>query len=238
MDDHALLSPVGRQFVAGLLDHAREMTVFGDPTTNAYPRFRPYSFAPDRICWGGDNRGALIRVQGGPGDAGTHVENRLSEPAANPYLWLAANIAAGLDGVDRGAEPPEPVEGDPYVGRRAAPAAVPRRGRRRARARRVLPGGVRRRARRLHRDDEARRAEALRRGGRGRRGGRLRPQRLGDARVLRVLLTLRRGTAAPSAEADRQDDGRGVRRVVVDLLVGGQQRIAVASGSPVPGLRA
>ena len=115
MDDQALLSPVGRQFVAGLLDHAREMTVFGDPTTNAYPRFRPYSFAPDRICWGGDNRGALIRVQGGPGDAGTHVENRLSEPAANPYLWLAANIAAGLDGVDRSAEPPEPVEGDPYV---------------------------------------------------------------------------------------------------------------------------
>jgi glutamine synthetase len=115
MDDRELLSPTGRRFVAGLLDHAREMAVFGDPTTNAYARFRPYSFAPDRICWGADNRGALIRVQGGPGDAGTHVENRLSEPAANPYLWLAANIAAGLDGIDRGAEPPAPVEGDPYV---------------------------------------------------------------------------------------------------------------------------
>ena len=114
-DDRELLSPTGLRFVAGLLDHAREMAVFGDPTTNAYPRFRPYSFAPDRICWGADNRGALIRVQGGPGDAGTHVENRLSEPAANPYLWLAANIAAGLDGIDRGADPPEPVEGDPYV---------------------------------------------------------------------------------------------------------------------------
>jgi glutamine synthetase len=115
MDDRELLSPTGRQFVAGLLDHAREMAVFGDPTTNAYARFRPYSFAPDRVCWGGDNRGALVRVQGGPGDPGTHVENRLSEPAANPYLWLAANIAAGLDGVDRGADPPEPVEGDPYT---------------------------------------------------------------------------------------------------------------------------
>ena len=114
-DDRELLSETGRWFVAGLLDHARAMTVFADPTTNAYARFRPYSFAPDRICWGGDNRGALIRVQGGPGDAGTHVENRLSEPAANPYLWLAANIAAGLDGIDRGAEPPEPVEGDPYT---------------------------------------------------------------------------------------------------------------------------
>jgi glutamine synthetase len=114
-DDRELLSPGGRQFVAGLLDHAREMAVFGDPTTNAYARFRPYSFAPDRICWGGDNRGALIRVQGGPGDPGTHVENRLSEPAANPYLWFAANVAAGLDGVDRGIDPPAPVEGDPYV---------------------------------------------------------------------------------------------------------------------------
>ena len=114
-DDSVLLSQTGRRFVAGLLDHARAMAVFGDPTTNAYARFRPYSFAPDRICWGGDNRGALIRVQGGPGDAGTHVENRLSEPAANPYLWLAANIAAGLDGIDRGADPPDPVDGDPYV---------------------------------------------------------------------------------------------------------------------------
>ncbi len=114
-DDRELLSQTGRRFVAGLLEHARAMTVFADPTTNAYARFRPYSFAPDRICWGADNRGALIRVQGGPGDAGTHVENRLSEPAANPYLWLAANIAAGLDGIDRGAEPPPPVAGDPYA---------------------------------------------------------------------------------------------------------------------------
>ena len=114
-DDRELISQTGRQFVAGLLDHAREMAVFGDPTTNAYARFRPYSFAPDRVCWGGDNRGALVRVQGGPGDPGTHVENRLSETAANPYLWLAANIAAGLDGIDREAEPPDPVEGDPYV---------------------------------------------------------------------------------------------------------------------------
>jgi glutamine synthetase len=114
-DDGVLLSQTGRRFVAGLLDHARAMAVFGDPTTNAYARFRPYSFAPDRICWGADNRGALIRVQGGPGDPGTHVENRLSEPAANPYLWLAANVAAGLDGIDRGADPPDPVEGDPYV---------------------------------------------------------------------------------------------------------------------------
>ena len=110
-----LLSRVGRQFVAGLLDSAPAMAVFGDPTVNAYARFRPYSFAPDRIAWAVENRGALIRVQGGPGDPGTHVENRLAEPAANPYLWLAANVAAGLDGIAREAEPPPLVTGDPYA---------------------------------------------------------------------------------------------------------------------------
>ena len=113
--DTDLLTPVGRHFVAGLLDSAPAMAVFGDPTVNAYARFRPYSFAPDRVAWAADNRGALIRVQGGPGDPGTHVENRLGEPAANPYLWLAANIAAGLDGIARGAEPPPIVTGDPYA---------------------------------------------------------------------------------------------------------------------------
>ena len=115
VDDREVLSPVGLQWVSGLLDHAKAMTVFGDPTINAYHRFRPYSFAPDRIGWAVDNRGALIRIQGGPGDSSTHVENRMSEPAANPYLWLAANIAAGLDGMERNATPPPIVIGDPYA---------------------------------------------------------------------------------------------------------------------------
>jgi len=115
VSDTDLLTPVGRQFVAGLLDSAAAMAVFGDPTVNAYARFRPYSFAPDRVAWAADNRGALIRVQGGPGDPGTHVENRLGEPAANPYFWLAANVAAGLDGIARAAEPPPIVTGDPYA---------------------------------------------------------------------------------------------------------------------------
>jgi len=57
----------------------------------------------------------MVRVQGGPGDSGTHLENRLGEPAANPYLYLAADIAAGLDGLDRRLSPPPPVEADPYA---------------------------------------------------------------------------------------------------------------------------
>jgi glutamine synthetase len=109
------LSVVGRQFVAGLLEHAMPMTVFATPTVNGYKRYRPYSFAPDRVCWAVENRGALVRVQGAPGDANSHVENRMGEPAANPYLYLAANIAAGLDGVRRQLAPPPPIEADPYA---------------------------------------------------------------------------------------------------------------------------
>ena len=109
------LSLTGRRFVAGLLEHSMPMTVFATPTVNGYKRYRPYSFAPDRVCWAVENRGALIRVQGAPGDANSHVENRMGEPAANPYLYMAANIAAGLDGIRRELEPPPPIEADPYA---------------------------------------------------------------------------------------------------------------------------
>jgi glutamine synthetase len=109
------LSVVGRNFVGGLLDHAGPMCVFSTPTVNGYKRYRPYSFAPDRICWGFENRGTLIRVQGGVGDSGTHIENRIGEPAANPYLYFAADIEAGLDGLESETVPPPPIETDPYA---------------------------------------------------------------------------------------------------------------------------
>ncbi len=113
--DTDILSPIGLQYVAGQLANAQAMSLFATPTVNGYSRFRPYSFAPDRVAWAVENRGALIRVQGGPGDSGTHLENRLGEPAANPYLYLAADIAAGLDGIDRGLQAPAPVSADPYA---------------------------------------------------------------------------------------------------------------------------
>jgi glutamine synthetase len=111
----ASLSALGRQYVAGLLDHALPMMPFSTPTVNGYKRYRPYSFAPDRVCWAVENRGALVRVQGSPGDGSSHVEMRIGEPAANPYLYMAANIAAGLDGIRRGLAAPPPVEADPYA---------------------------------------------------------------------------------------------------------------------------
>ena len=111
----AAISDAGRRYVAGLLEHALPMMLFSTPTVNGYKRYRPYSFAPDRVCWAVENRGVLVRVQGGPGDESSHVEMRLGEPAANPYLYMAANIAAGLDGMRRGLEGPPPVEADPYA---------------------------------------------------------------------------------------------------------------------------
>jgi glutamine synthetase len=111
----ASLSDVGRQYVAGLLAHTVPMAVFAAPTVNGYKRFRPYSFAPDRVSWAVENRGALVRVQGSPGDVSSHVEMRLGEPAANPYFYMASNIAAGQDGIRRGLEPPPPVSADPYA---------------------------------------------------------------------------------------------------------------------------
>ena len=60
--------------------------------------------------WGRDNRGALLRVLGGAGDAATRIENRSGEPAANPYLYIASQVAAGLDGLRRRLPPPPATE--------------------------------------------------------------------------------------------------------------------------------
>ncbi|MDQ6771881.1 MAG: glutamine synthetase family protein [Candidatus Dormibacteraeota bacterium] len=109
------VSELGRQYCAGLLEHAVPMTVFASPTITGYKRYRPYSFAPDRVTWAVENRGALVRIQGAPGDQGSHVENRLGEPAANPYLYMASNLAAGLDGITNEKSPPELVTTDPYA---------------------------------------------------------------------------------------------------------------------------
>lgn len=99
------LSPLGRHYLAGLLDHARAATVFTTPTINGYKRYRSYSLAPDRAIWGRDNRGVMLRVLGGPNDPATRLENRVGEPAANPYLYMASQILSGLDGVDRKLDP-------------------------------------------------------------------------------------------------------------------------------------
>jgi glutamine synthetase len=93
------LSELGKQYLAGLLAHARAACAFSTPTINGYKRYRPYSLAPDRLIWAKENRGALLRVIGAPGSSATRIENRIGEPAANPYLYFASQIHCGLDGI-------------------------------------------------------------------------------------------------------------------------------------------
>ena len=108
-------------WLAGLLAHAPALTALCTSTSNGYGRFRPNAMAPQSILWGRDNRGAMLRVIGSPGDKATRIENRLGEPAANPYLYMASQIHAGLDGVDAAVQAPEATE-TPYA---AGAASIP-----------------------------------------------------------------------------------------------------------------
>lgn len=100
------LSDTGVHWLAGLLAHAAGLAALCAPTPSAYGRYQGSPMAPRAAHWGRDNRGAMLRVVGGPGDAGTRIENRLGEPLANPYLCLAAQVLAGLDGLQRRLLPP------------------------------------------------------------------------------------------------------------------------------------
>lgn len=123
--DAGILSPLARHYLAGLLDHAGAATAFSTPTINGYKRYAPYSLAPDRAIWGRDNRGVMVRVIGSPGDPATRLENRIGEPAANPYLYMASQILAGLDGVRRGLDP-GPSADAPYEAKAPAlPTSLP-----------------------------------------------------------------------------------------------------------------
>jgi glutamine synthetase len=110
-----LLSPLGRHYLAGLLSGAAEAVAFSTPTINGYKRYRANSLAPDRIAWGSDNRGAMLRVVGAADPAAARIENRIGEPAANPYLYIASQLATGLAGIAAGREPPAPTD-TPYAG--------------------------------------------------------------------------------------------------------------------------
>jgi glutamine synthetase len=107
------LSALGQFYLGGLIEHARAAAAFTTPTINGYKRYRSYSLAPDRAIWAHDNRGVMVRALGGAGDQATRLENRVGEPAANPYLYMAAQIVAGLDGMARKLDP-GPCADTPY----------------------------------------------------------------------------------------------------------------------------
>lgn len=113
-DGDGPISPVGRHFIAGLLAHAKAACVFANPTLNGYKRFQPYSMAPDRIAWARDNRGAMIRLVGSAEEGTTHIENRVGESAANPYLYMASQLHSGLAGIEASL-PLTASADDPYT---------------------------------------------------------------------------------------------------------------------------
>ena len=112
--DPHYLSNVGKHFIAGLLKHAAEITAVTNQWVNSYKRLVSGGEAPPYVCWGSNNRSALVRVpmykptKGGS----TRIEVRSPDSATNPYLAFALLLAAGLKGVEEGYELPPGAEDD------------------------------------------------------------------------------------------------------------------------------
>ena len=111
-----LLSGEARSFIAGVLEHLPGLCGLAAPSFNSYHRLVPQYWAGAFVCWGHDNREAALRVASafrGMEEASTNVELKACDASCNPYLALGGLIAAGLDGLERELEPPEPIEVDP-----------------------------------------------------------------------------------------------------------------------------
>ncbi|MCD0481308.1 glutamine synthetase family protein [Streptacidiphilus sp. ASG 303] len=122
-DPDGAMGDTMRHFLAGQLAALRELTLLYAPNINSYKRFRPGSFAPTAVAWGRDNRTCALRVVGhGPS---LRLENRLPGGDVNPYLAVAGMVAAGLHGVERKLELPEPCTGNAYTaGHERVPATL------------------------------------------------------------------------------------------------------------------
>jgi glutamine synthetase len=110
------LSGEARSFIAGVLEHLPGLCGLTAPSFNSYHRILPQYWAGAFVCWGHDNREAPVRVPSvfrGMEEASTNAELKAADASSNPYLAVGGLIAAGLDGIERGLEPPEPVEVDP-----------------------------------------------------------------------------------------------------------------------------
>jgi glutamine synthetase len=112
-DDRGSPSATFRAFLAGWIEHAPDLMPFYAPTVNSYKRYREGSWAPTRLAWSLDNRTAGFRVVGS--GASLRIECRIPGADVHPYLAFAAALASGLDGIERGAEPPHRFDGDVYA---------------------------------------------------------------------------------------------------------------------------
>jgi glutamine synthetase len=108
--DDEPLSSLGMHFVGGLLAHADSLTGIGAPIVNSYKRLLPGSWAPAHVCWGVGNRATLVRIPAL--GRRRHIEFRSGDNAINPFVYLTAVLAAGLNGIHEKIEPPAPVDYD------------------------------------------------------------------------------------------------------------------------------
>jgi glutamine synthetase len=111
------LSKIGRQFIAGILHHAGEISVVTNQWVNSYKRMMFGGEAPSYVCWGHNNRSAMIRVPMYKPLKGvsTRIELRTIDAACNPYLAFAAMLAAGLKGIEQGYDLPREAEDDVWA---------------------------------------------------------------------------------------------------------------------------
>ena len=107
------MSATMKSYVAGLLKYSPDLTFFLAPYVNSYKRFLPGTFAPTKIAWSIDNRTAGYRLVG-DGTKGVRIECRIPGSDINPYLACAAQLAAGLSGIEEGLTLDDPVSGDVY----------------------------------------------------------------------------------------------------------------------------
>ncbi|MFB7916898.1 glutamine synthetase family protein [Streptomyces sp. NPDC056061] len=112
-DPNGGMSAVMRHFLAGQLATLRDFSLLYAPNINSYKRFQPGSFAPTAVAWGHDNRTCSLRVVGH--GRSMRFENRLPGGDVNPYLAVAAMVAAGIHGIEKGLELPEPCERNAYT---------------------------------------------------------------------------------------------------------------------------
>ena len=112
--DEFNLSETAYSFLGGILEHAPALTAICNPTVNSYKRLVPGYEAPIYVAWSDVNRSALVRKPAARVPAASRIELRSPDPSCNPYLALAAMLHAGLDGIEKGLDAPDPVRENIY----------------------------------------------------------------------------------------------------------------------------
>ena len=112
--NYANLSDFARWYIGGILNHARSVAAFTNPSTNSYKRLIPGFEAPSILTYSSQNRSASIRIPFVNSPKARRIEARFPDPVANPYLAFAALMMAGLDGVQNRIHPGDPAEKNLY----------------------------------------------------------------------------------------------------------------------------